>query len=216
MRAGRNKGCDDYRRPAFTAEAIAREIGIAGKAVSGEELEKMDDKELLSISKEVNIYARVSPEHKLRIINALKKAGNVVAMTGDGINDAPALKQADIGIAVGSGTDVAKEASDMVLVNDNFATIVSAIEEGRTIYDNIRKFSAFLLSCNLAEVLIVFIAIMIGVPLPFIAIQILWINLVTDSFPALAMGVDSAGKNIMMKSQGIRKSILCQEALQLQ
>ncbi|MFA5888590.1 MAG: cation-translocating P-type ATPase, partial [Candidatus Nanoarchaeia archaeon] len=183
----------------FTAAAIAKEIGIAGKAVSGEELEKMNEKELLSISKEVNIYARVSPEHKLRIINALKKAGNVVAMTGDGINDAPALKQADIGIAVGSGTDVAKEASDMVLVNDNFATIVSAIEEGRTIYDNIRKFSAFLLSCNLAEVLIVFIAIMLGMPLPFIAIQILWINLVTDSFPALAMGVDSAGKDIMKK-----------------
>ncbi|MFH1065720.1 MAG: cation-translocating P-type ATPase [Nanoarchaeota archaeon] len=183
----------------FTAEAIAREIGITGKAVSGEELEKMNEKELLSAVKEVNIYARVSPEHKLRIINALKKAGNVVAMTGDGINDAPALKTADIGIAVGSGTDVAKEASDMILVDDNFATIVGAVEEGRTIYDNIRKFSAFLLSCNLAEVLIVFIAIMMGMPLPFIAIQILWINLVTDSFPALAMGVDSAGKDIMKK-----------------
>lgn len=183
----------------FTAQAIAREIGIQGKAVSGEELEKMDDKELLSVSKEVNIYARVSPGHKLRIINALKKAGNVVAMTGDGINDAPALKQADIGIAVGSGTDVAKEASDMVLVNDNFSTIVGAVEEGRAIYDNIRKFSAFLLSCNLAEVLIVFVAVMLGMPLPFIAIQILWINLVTDSFPALAMGVDSAGKDIMKK-----------------
>ncbi|HII15889.1 MAG TPA: cation-translocating P-type ATPase, partial [Nanoarchaeota archaeon] len=183
----------------LTAEAIAREIGIKGKAVSGEELEKMNEKELLSASKEVNIYARVSPEHKLRIITALKKAGNIVAMTGDGINDAPALKKADIGIAVGSGTDVAKEASDMVLVNDNFATIVGAVEEGRAIYDNIRKFSAFLLSCNLAEVLIVFIAVMLGMPLPFIAIQILWINLVTDSFPALAMGVDSAGKGIMKK-----------------
>jgi Ca2+-transporting ATPase len=183
----------------LTAEAIAKEIGITGKAVSGEELEKMNEKELLSAVKEVNIYARVSPEHKLRIINSLKRAGNVVAMTGDGINDAPALKQADIGIAVGSGTDVAKEASDMILVDDNFATIVGAVEEGRAIYDNIRKFSAFLLSCNLAEVLIVFVAVMLGMPLPFIAIQILWINLVTDSFPALAMGVDSAGKDIMKK-----------------
>lgn len=183
----------------LTAEAIAKEIGITGKAVSGEELEKMNEKELLSAVKEVNIYARVSPEHKLRIINSLKKAGNVVAMTGDGINDAPALKTADIGIAVGSGTDVAKDASDMILVDDNFATIVGAVEEGRAIYDNIRKFSAFLLSCNLAEVLIVFIAIMMGMPLPFIAIQILWINLVTDSFPALAMGVDSAGRGIMKK-----------------
>lgn len=182
-----------------TAAAIASEVGIKGEAVSGEELEKMDDKELFAASKEVNIYARVSPEHKLRIINALKRAGNVVAMTGDGINDAPALKKADIGIAVGSGTDVAKEASDMVLVDDNFATIVGAVEEGRTIYDNIRKFSAFLLSCNLAEVLIVFVAVMLGMPLPFVAIQILWINLVTDSFPALAMGVDSAGKDIMKK-----------------
>jgi len=185
----------------LTAEAIAREIGIEGGSMTGEELDKAA--ELKDKMRKVNIFARVNPGHKVRILEALKMQGHIVAMTGDGVNDAPALKKADIGIAVGSGTDVAKEACDMVLQDDCFASIVAAIEEGRGIYDNIKKFINYLLSCNLAEVLVIFFAILIGfkvggeIVVPFLAIHLLWINLVTDGLPALALGVDPAMKGIM-------------------
>lgn len=180
----------------LTAEAVGRHLGLTGKVLTGQDIETMTD--LHKIVEEVSIYARVSPEHKMKIIEALRKNGHVVAMTGDGVNDAPALKDADIGIAMGiTGTDVAKEASDMVLTDDNFASIVNAVEEGRNIYDNIKKFVQYLLSSNLGEVFTIFTAIMLGLPLPLIALQILWINLMTDGLPALALGIDPAEPNIM-------------------
>lgn len=206
-----------------TALAIARELGLTdhktdGLALTGLELDEMDDSQLENIVEKVSVYARVSPLHKVRITEALRKKGHVVAMTGDGINDAIALKKADIGIAMGiTGTDVAKEASDIVLTDDNFATIVNAVEEGRGIYDNIKKVIAFLLSGNIAEVLIIFIAILLGMPMPLAAIQILWINLVTDGLPALALSVDPIDKGIMSRKprprdesiwQGIWKAIV--------
>jgi Ca2+-transporting ATPase len=189
----------------LTAEAIAKQMKIAEDdylVVTGVELEKMSDEELEDQVESIAVYARVSPEHKIRIVSALKERGHVVAMTGDGVNDAPALKRADIGIAMGiTGTDVAKEAADMVLTDDNFASIVKATEEGRGIYDNIRKFVAYLLSANVGEVLVMFMATLIFAEpelLPFlIPIQILWINLVTDGLPALALGVDPIPGDIM-------------------
>ncbi len=180
----------------LTAAAIAQEVGITGKALTGEELDATADFD--SIVEEIGIYARVSPGHKMKIVQALKKKGHVVAMTGDGVNDAPAIKASDIGIAMGiKGTDVAKESSDMILTDDNFTSIRNAVEEGREIYDNIRKFIYYLLSSNLAEVLIIFIAIIIGLKLPLVAIQLLWINLVTDGLPAIALGLEPAEKNTM-------------------
>lgn len=186
----------------ITAKAIAGELGIEGESIDGDKLRKKKD--LSKIIDKVSIYARVNPEDKMKIINALKKKGEVVAMTGDGVNDAPAVKKADIGISMGiTGTDVAKEASDMVLTDDNFASIVGAVEEGRGIYDNIKKFVNYLLSANMGEVMILFIAMIIGFKaggepvLPLIAIHILWINLVTDGLPALALGVDPISKGIM-------------------
>ncbi|MCX6709926.1 MAG: HAD-IC family P-type ATPase, partial [Candidatus Woesearchaeota archaeon] len=168
-----------------TAIAIAKELGINGKVLTGDEIDRIES--LDSVINDVSIYARVSPEHKLKIVAALRNKGYNVAMTGDGVNDAPALKKADIGIAMGiTGTDVSKEASDMILTDDNFASIVNAVEEGRIIYDNIKKFVAYLLSSNLGEVLTIFTAILLNLPLPLIAIQILWINLATDGLPALA------------------------------
>ncbi|MCK4367585.1 MAG: calcium-translocating P-type ATPase, SERCA-type [Thermoplasmata archaeon] len=189
----------------LTAEAIAKQMKIAEDdylVVTGVELEKMSNEELEDQVESIAVYARVSPEHKIRIVSALKERGHVVAMTGDGVNDAPALKRADIGIAMGiTGTDVAKEAADMVLTDDNFASIVKATEEGRGIYDNIRKFVAYLLSANVGEVLVMFMATLIFAEpelLPFlIPIQILWINLVTDGLPALALGVDPIPGDIM-------------------
>jgi len=189
---------------AATALAVARDVGIVQSeqavAVTGAEIEQMSDEQLGKVALEARVYARVSPEHKLRIVQALKAQNQIVAMTGDGVNDAPALKEAQIGVAMGvAGTDVAKEASDMILLDDNFASIVAAIEEGRTIFENIRKFIQFVLSHNIGEVLAMFIATLIGWPLPLIPIQILWINLVTDSLPALALGVEQAEPGIMTR-----------------
>jgi sarco/endoplasmic reticulum calcium-translocating P-type ATPase/golgi membrane calcium-translocating P-type ATPase len=186
----------------LTAEAVAHELGITrgpgGGVVSGEDLERMSDQELSERVMDISVYARVTPKDKLRIVRALKKRGQVVAMTGDGVNDAPAVKEADIGVAMGiTGTDVTKEASSMVLGDDNFATIVAAVEEGRGIYDNIRKFIRYLLSCNLGEVLTMFLATLVGLPLPLLPIQILWVNLVTDGLPAMALGVDGSEPGIM-------------------
>lgn len=180
----------------LTATAIARQMGIADSdsvSVTGQELNVMDDDELFNIVESVSVFARVSPEHKLRVVTALKKHGHIVAMTGDGVNDAPALKKADIGVAMGiTGTDVSKEAAEMVLTDDNFASIVSAVEEGRNIYANIRKFVSFLLSCNVGEVLTIFFATLaFSLSEPFLfPIQILWMNLVTDGLPALALGLE--------------------------
>jgi Ca2+-transporting ATPase len=183
-----------------TAEAIAKELGIEGKALTGAELARMSEHELEKVVENISIYARVNPEHKVKIVAALKAKGHVVAMTGDGVNDAPALKKADIGIAMGiTGTDVAKEASEMILTDDNFTSIVNAVEEGRGIYDNIRKFVNYLLSCNVGEVLLIFIGTLLGFPLPLIAIQLLWINLVTDGPPAVALGVDPVAKDAMKR-----------------
>ena len=187
----------------FTAVAIAKELGLFKEgniALSGDELDKLSDDELNRILGDIKIYARVSPEHKVRILDALKKKGYTVAMTGDGVNDAPALKKADIGIAMGiTGTDVAKEASDMVLTDDNFSSIVNAVEEGRGIYNSIKQFVQYTLSSNLGEILVIFMAILMGWPLPLIAIQILWINLLTDGLPGLALGLDPHSKDIMKK-----------------
>jgi len=185
----------------LTAKAIASELGIyhsGDRIITGEELEKMSQSELEEAVGNTTIFARVSPRHKRRIVSALQKNKQVVAMTGDGVNDAPALKESDIGIAMGiTGTDVTKEASDMILTDDNFASIVGAVEEGRKIYQNIKKFIHYLISCNLGEIITIAGAIFIGLPYPLIPIQILWVNLVTDGLPALALGLDPAEKDIM-------------------
>lgn len=185
----------------LTAEAIGRELGIYQKgdcAVTGAELDKMSDKELETAAEICTVFARVAPEHKVRIVQAFQKRGNVVAMTGDGVNDAPALKTADIGCAMGkSGTEVAKGASDLILTDDNFATIVEAVREGRGIYDNIRKAVHFLLSSNIGEILTIFVAMLLGWAAPLLPIQLLWVNLVTDSLPAIALGMEPAEENIM-------------------
>ncbi|MEM3716378.1 MAG: calcium-translocating P-type ATPase, PMCA-type [Candidatus Bathyarchaeia archaeon] len=187
----------------LTAIAIAKEIGIMQEddlALTGEELDRMNDEEFEKIVENVKVYARVSPEHKLRIVRALKKKGHIVAMTGDGVNDAPALKQADIGIAMGiTGTDVTKEAADMILADDNFATIVRAIEGGRTIYDNIRKFAFFLLRCNFDELFVIGTFALLGLELPLTPGMILWINLVTDGGPAIALSQDPPAEGVMSR-----------------
>ncbi|MCH5584789.1 calcium-translocating P-type ATPase, SERCA-type [Shimazuella sp. AN120528] len=187
-----------------TAEAIAVQLGIKrpnGLTVTGRDIYNMKDNEFEQQVENIDVYARVSPEHKLKIVSALQQKGHVVAMTGDGVNDAPAIKAADIGISMGkSGTDVSKEASSLILANDNFATIVSAIEEGRHIYDNIQKFISYLLASNVGEILVMFFAMLMGLPLPLIPIQILWVNLVTDGLPAMALGVDPAEEDSMSRS----------------
>lgn len=185
----------------ITATAIAQQLGIAdtnSASVEGREITAMTDEDLREVVKTVNVFARVSPEHKVRLVDAVKANGDIVAMTGDGVNDAPSLKRADIGIAMGiTGTDVSKEAADMILTDDNFASIVNAVSEGRTIYSNIRKVVGFLLSCNIGEILVIFIAMLVNLPVPLVAIQLLSINLITDAFPAFALGMEKAEKGVM-------------------
>lgn len=217
----------------LTAKAIGEELGILESGdiiIDEEEFNNLTKEELQSQIEKIKVFARVSPEHKVEIVNALKKNDHIVAMTGDGINDAPSLKKADIGLAMGiSGTDVSKEASDMILTDDNFATIVKAIKEGRVIYDNLKKFILFLLSCNISEVLLMFISIVFGgfifklmgldpalVYIPLLPVQILWMNLITDGFPALALGINPAEKNIMeRKATKRREQILSKKGLWL-
>jgi Ca2+-transporting ATPase len=188
---------------ADTAQAIGQQINLLEKGeqvLSGAELDKLQDSELAALSDRVGVYARVSPQHKVKIVEALRARGNVVAMTGDGVNDAPALKRADIGIAMGiTGTDVSKETADMVLTDDNYVSIVSAIEEGRIIYSNIRKFVYYLISCNIGEILIVLLSMLTGLPLPLRPIQLLWLNLVTDGAPALALGLEKGEPDVMQR-----------------
>ena len=204
----------------LTAKAIAKELGILTpqtEAITGEELSKMSTERLNDTISRFSVFARVSPEHKVRIVKAFQNKGEVVAMTGDGVNDAPALKAADIGCAMGiSGTDVAKNASDMILTDDNFATIVSAVQEGRGIYDNIKKAVHFLLSSNIGEILTIFVAILLGLPTPLVAVQLLWVNLVTDSLPAISLGVEPASKYIMQRKPISPKKGMFADGLALQ
>ena len=186
-----------------TAAAIATNLGIMKEgttALDGNDLNGLTDAELAEMVKTVNVYARVSPEHKVRIVAAINENNNIVAMTGDGVNDAPSLKKADIGIAMGiTGTDVTKEAADMILTDDNFVSIVSAVEQGRTIYGNIRKVTGYLLACNIGEILIILMAIILGMPIPLVATQLLFVNLLTDAFPAFALGMEGKEPGIMEK-----------------
>ncbi|HMT01450.1 MAG TPA: cation-translocating P-type ATPase, partial [Candidatus Absconditabacterales bacterium] len=182
----------------ITAQAIGEQLGIHGKAMLGADFEKIENK--AAIIDEIGIFARVNPAHKQIIVNLLQAEGNVVAMTGDGVNDAPALKMADIGVSMGiPGTDVAKQSSDMILIDDNFASIVNAVEEGRGIYDNIQKFVGYLLASNIGEILIVFVASLLGLPLPLLAIHLLLINLITDGLPAIALGIDPINPLVMKR-----------------
>ena len=189
-----------------TAAAIGQDLGLSRQkgnspaVLTGREISQLSDPELALALTHINIFARVAPEHKLRLVEVLKSQGEIVAMTGDGVNDAPALKRADIGVAMGiTGTEVTKETAAMILADDNFATLVAAVEEGRAIFDNIKKYLVFLLSCNLAEITILTGAFFLGLPLPLIALQILWVNLTTDGFPALALGVDPKAPDIMAR-----------------
>ena len=185
-----------------TALAVARSLGIGGgdTVVTGAELSRKTTGEIAALVRRTDVYARVSPGHKLSIVSALQADGHVVAMTGDGVNDAPALRKADIGVAMGdSGTDVAREAADMILTDDNFATIVAAVGEGRVIYDNVRKFILYILASNVGEILVMLLGPLLGMPLPLLPLQILWINLLTDGLPALALGVEPAEGDAMRR-----------------
>ena len=195
-----------------TAKAIAKDLGILqGKelAITGNELDKITDRDLVKNIMDYSVFARVSPEHKVRIVKAFQKTGSVVAMTGDGVNDAPALKKADIGIAMGKkGTDVAKNASDMILNDDNFVTIAEAVKQGRNIFDNIKKAIHFLIATNIGEIVTIFIGLLLGMKSPLLAIQLLWVNLVTDSLPAIALGLEPPEKDIMERPpRDAKKSI---------
>lgn len=187
----------------ITAKAIAKQLGILtgkSKVIEGKALAEMSVNDLEDVVEDVSVFARVSPEHKLKIVKALQNKGHIVAMTGDGVNDAPAIKAADIGVAMGiTGTDVAKEASSLVLLDDNFTTIKAAIKEGRNIYENIRKFIRYLLASNVGEILVMLFAMLMGLPLPLVPIQILWVNLVTDGLPAMALGLDQPEENVMKR-----------------
>ncbi len=198
-----------------TAVAIAKELGIAEaieQSITGSEIDELSDEQFASQINNYRVFARVSPEHKVKIVRAFKAQGNIVSMTGDGVNDAPSLKFADIGVAMGiTGTDVAKGASDMILTDDNFTTIVHAIEEGRNIYNNIKKSVIFLLSCNLGEVITIFLSILLNWPIPLLATQILWINLITDSLPAIALGIDPGDRDVMkQKPRNPKESFFAQ------
>ncbi len=204
----------------ITAAAIARELNIlqdGDRVLTGAELEELGERGLEKVADNVSVYARVSPKHKLMVVKALKKSGHIVAMTGDGVNDAPAVKEADIGVAMGiTGTDVTKEASSMILRDDNFATIVAAVEEGRVIYNNIRKFIRYMLSCNLGEVLTMFLGMLMGLPIPLLPIQILWVNLVTDGLPAIALGLDPPDRDVMLRRpRGAKEHIFSNGLLRL-
>jgi Ca2+-transporting ATPase len=184
----------------LTAHEIARQLGITdnGRVLTGAEIERLSFEELKSVVDEARVFARVSPEHKLKIVQALQEKGHIVSMTGDGVNDAPALRRADIGVAMGiAGTDVAKEAAEMVLLDDNFATIVAAVQEGRTIYDNIRKFVRFSVAGNIGKVLVMLLAPFLGNPIPLLPLQLLWLNLMTDGLLGLGMGVETPEKDTM-------------------
>jgi Ca2+-transporting ATPase len=201
-----------------TAQAIGEQIGLLERGrqvLSGTELDKFSDSDLEGLADRVGVYARVSPQHKVKIVQALRSRGNVVAMTGDGVNDAPALKRADIGIAMGiTGTDVSKETADMVLTDDNYVSIVSAIEEGRIIYSNIRKFVYYLISCNIGEILIVLASMLVGWPLPLRPIQLLWLNLVTDGAPALALGLEKGEPDVMQRPpRPVKEPVINREML---
>lgn len=195
---------------AITALAIARDLGIAqdiSECMTGQEIEKLNDEELADKAEHIRVFARVSPEHKVRIVKAFRAKGNIVSMTGDGVNDAPSLKSADIGVAMGiTGTDVAKSAADMTLMDDNFTTIVKAVEEGRHIYANIRKAIFYLLSCNIGEIFAILISVIIGFPTPLQSIHLLWVNLVTDTTPALSLGVDPEEADVMKEKPRNPKS----------
>ena len=199
----------DYRD---TAAAIAKQLGIISsedQVLAGSDLNQMDDAQLEQAARTVNVYARVSPEHKVRIVQAVKNNGAIAAMTGDGVNDAPALKRADIGVAMGiTGTDVTKESADMILTDDNFSSIVRAVEEGRVIYSNIRKFVFFLMSCNVGEILIIFVSMLFNWPIPLLPIHLLWVNLLTDAFPALALGTEKKEPGLMQEPPRNPKSPL--------
>ncbi len=184
----------------LTAKAVAKQIGMDGKEISGPELEKLDDEELKEKVINYSIYARVTSAQKVRILKALQSRNEIVAMTGDGVNDAPAIKSSDVGVSMSiKGTDIARDASDMVLTDDHFSSIVNAIEEGRVIYDNIKKFVRYLLAANISEIGVILIAMVAGLPLPLLPLQILWINLMTDSWPALALGLDPPDKDVMKR-----------------
>ncbi|MCJ7693958.1 MAG: cation-translocating P-type ATPase [Anaerolineaceae bacterium] len=202
-----------------TARAIAEEIGLrrpGHQVLTGADLNKLSDEEMIEVAKITDVYARVSPEHKMRIVDALRANDEIVAMTGDGVNDAPAIKRSDIGVAMGiTGTDVAKETADMVLTDDNYASIVSAVEQGRVIYSNIRKFVYYLLSCNAAEIMVLFLATLFGWPLPLTAIQLLWLNLVTDGAPALALGSEKGDPDIMLQKPRPPKEPIINKYMQL-
>jgi len=201
----------DYKE---TAIAIANQIGINGKVLLGSEIDELTDDELSKVVQNVNIFARVRPEHKLRIVKALKACGEIVTMTGDGVNDAPALKEAHIGVAMGkNGTDVSREAADLVLKDDNFSTIVAAIEEGRTTYTNVRKFIAYQLSCTIGEIILIFFSLLIGLPMPLIALQILFMNIVVDDFPAITLGLNPASRDAMKTKPRKNANLLDKESI---
>jgi Ca2+-transporting ATPase len=199
-----------------TALAISRQVNLGGNVVTGSELDSLTDEELSRLVKKVSIFARVKPEHKLRIVRALKKNGEIVTMTGDGVNDAPALKEAHIGIAMGkNGTDVSREVADLTLKDDNFSTIVAAIDEGRTVFYNIQKFVTYQLSCNFAELMIIFLGILLGLPLPLLALQILFMNLVTDNLPAITLGFNPSSSDVMQRKPRKNSQVLSESLIGL-